>query len=78
MTPTRTCKTITHTGETTGIVSPVCLDDDTGWLCTQQTYDWKGRPLITTNTDGTQSSAAYDGCGCAGGEVVTLTDEVER
>src|SRR5207245_6213440 len=23
-----------------------------GWLYTQQTYDWKGRPLVTTNTDG--------------------------
>ena len=53
-------------------------DDSAGWLYTQQTYDWKGRPLVTTNTDGTQSSAAYDGCGCAGGEIVTLTDEVGR
>ena len=46
-----------------------------GWYVTTQTYDWKGRPLITTNTDLTTKSASYSGCGCAGGEVVTLTDE---
>jgi YD repeat-containing protein len=50
-------------------------DDASGWLYSQQTYDWKGRPLITTNTDGTTKEASYAGCGCAGGEVVTLTDE---
>jgi hypothetical protein len=32
-------------------------------------------PLVTTNTDGTTKEASYAGCGCAGGEVVTLTDE---
>src|SRR5205823_13039660 len=46
---------------------------------TQQTYDWKGRPKVTTHPgDGAQRSASYDGCGCAGGEVVTLTDEAGR
>lgn len=50
----------------------------TGWIYTQQTYDWKGRPLVTTNPDNTTKSASYAGCGCAGGEVVTLTDEVNR
>ena len=49
-----------------------------GWRYTQQTYDWKGRPLITTNTDGTQKEASYSACGCAGSEVVTLEDEVGR
>jgi YD repeat-containing protein len=59
-------------------------DDSAGWLYTRQTYDWKGRPLVTTypaDTPGgssTQRSASYDGCGCAGGEVVTLTDEMGR
>src|SRR5437762_2521206 len=54
-------------------------DDATdGWLYFQQTYDWKGRPLVTTNTDNTFKSASYGGCGCAGGQVVTLTDEVNR
>ncbi|MFN2491621.1 MAG: hypothetical protein ABR501_01895, partial [Pyrinomonadaceae bacterium] len=46
------------------------------WVYTQQTYDWKGRPRIRTNTDTTTKEASYSGCGCAGGEVVTLTDEV--
>jgi YD repeat-containing protein len=50
-------------------------DDAAGIYYTQQTYDWKGRPLITTNPDGTSKEAGYAGCGCAGGEVVTLTDE---
>src|SRR5688572_18027504 len=49
--------------------------DDAGWLYTQQTYDWQGRPLITTNPDNTTKEASYAGCGCAGGQVVTLTDE---
>jgi len=50
-------------------------DAAAGWIYTQQTFDWKGRPLVTTNQDGTTSTASYTGCGCAGGEVVTLTDE---
>jgi YD repeat-containing protein len=50
-------------------------DASAGWIYVQQTYDWKGRPLVTTNQDGTTRTAAYSGCGCAGGEVVTVTDE---
>ncbi len=50
-------------------------DDAAGWLYTEQTYDWQGRPRITTNTDLTTKEAGYSGCGCAGGAVVTLTDE---
>jgi YD repeat-containing protein len=50
-------------------------DVQAGWIYTQQTYDWKGRPLVTTNTDSTTKEASYGGCGCAGGEVVTLTAE---
>jgi YD repeat-containing protein len=50
-------------------------DDNAGWLYTQQTYDWQGRPLVTTNPDNTTKEASYGGCGCAGGQVVTLTDE---
>jgi hypothetical protein len=50
-------------------------DDAAGMYYTQQTYDWQGRPLITTNPDGTTKEASYAGCGCAGGAVVTLTDE---
>jgi YD repeat-containing protein len=51
---------------------------DGGWFYSLQAYDWKGRPTLATNADGTQKSASYGGCGCAGGEVVTVTDEVGR
>lgn len=50
-------------------------DASAGWKYTQQTYDWKGRPLVTTNADGTIMEATYGGCGCAGGEVTTLKGE---
>jgi YD repeat-containing protein len=50
-------------------------DEAGGWIYSYQTYDWKGRPLVTTNQDGTQKYASYNSCGCAGSEVVTLTDE---
>ncbi len=53
-------------------------DGGGGWYYTYQSYDWKGRPLVTTNTDGTQKSASYSACGCAGSEVTTLTDEMGR
>jgi len=59
--------------------APTGDDDPTnggyGWVYTQQTYDWKGRPRVTTNQDGTYKEASYRGCGCAGGEVVTVQDE---
>src|SRR5437868_949831 len=44
-------------------------------VCSSDLYDWKGRPLVTTNQDATTKTLSYAGCGCAGGEVVTLTDE---
>jgi YD repeat-containing protein len=53
-------------------------DDAAGIYYTQQTYDWKGRPLVTTNPDSTTREASYAGCGCAGGEVVISQDEVGR
>jgi YD repeat-containing protein len=55
-------------------------DDSAGWVVPPYptVYDWKGRPTRTYNTDGTHKDASYDGCGCAGGQVVTLTDEVGR
>jgi len=52
--------------------------EDTAWVYTLQTYDWKGRPLKTTNTDLSTSEYDYGGCGCAGGEVVSTRDEVGR
>jgi YD repeat-containing protein len=53
-------------------------DDAAGRVWTYQQYDWKGRPTLTTNPDGTTTEATYGGCGCAGGEVVTVRDEVGR
>ena len=53
-------------------------DDATGWIYSQQTYDWKGRPKVTTNQDGTTKSYDYGGCGCTGEATVTVTDEVGR
>jgi len=75
--PTET--NISITGSPINAAQFVPLGDDAlpngGWNYVQQTYDWKGRPLVTTNQDGTTKTAEYTGCGCAGGEVVTLTDE---
>jgi YD repeat-containing protein len=53
-------------------------DDAAGWVWTLQQYDWKGRPTLTINPDGTTKLVEYGGCGCAGGEVVTVRDEVGR
>ncbi len=50
-------------------------DDAAGWLYTTQTYDWNSRPLRATHPDLTYKEASYGGCGCAGGAVMTLTDE---
>jgi RHS repeat-associated protein len=49
-----------------------------GWIYTLQAYDWKGRPTVTTNSDNTQRTMTYGGCGCAGGQVVTSRDEAGR
>lgn len=53
-------------------------DASSGWLYTTSVFDWKGRILKAINTDGTLKTAAYDGCGCAGGMIVTNTDEIGR
>jgi RHS repeat-associated protein len=52
--------------------------DDSTWYDTLQTYDWKGRPLVTTLPDGSTRENTYGGCGCAGGEVTTIRDERGR
>ncbi|HKG48728.1 MAG TPA: S8 family serine peptidase [Pyrinomonadaceae bacterium] len=53
-------------------------DDASGWLWTNQLYDWKGRPTQTTNPDSTTRGNTYVGCGCAGGEQTTKRDEQGR
>jgi YD repeat-containing protein len=53
-------------------------DDNAGWLYTQQSYDWQGRPRITTNTDTSTNEISYEGCGCAGSDIITTIDAVGR
>lgn len=53
-------------------------DDAAGWLYSTETFDWKGRTLVLTNTDGTTKETLYQGCGCAGGQTVVTRDEVGR
>jgi YD repeat-containing protein len=53
-------------------------DDADGVHYSLLTFDWKGRTRRTIHTDGTYTEASYSGCGCAGSEVATLTDEMNR
>ena len=53
-------------------------DDAAGWAWSVQSYDWKGRPRVSTNQDGTTKETTYGGCGCAGGEIITVRDEMGR
>ena len=53
-------------------------DAASGWVWTNQSYDWNGRPRVTTNPDGTTRENTYGGCGCAGGETTTMRDERGR
>ncbi len=57
---------------------PAGDDAVSGFAYTIQTYDWKGRPRVLTNTDQTTTEITYGGCSCAGGEVVTTKDEMNR
>jgi len=57
----------------TGDDSPA--NGGSGWIYTNQSYDWNSRPLTLTNPDGTTKAASYEGCGCAGGDTVTFTNE---
>ncbi len=53
-------------------------DDVAGYIWSQQTYDYKGRPLVTTHQDNSTMTYEYGGCGCTGEATVTITDEVGR
>ena len=52
--------------------------DDTTWVYTVQAYDSLNRPTVTTNSDGSTRETSYSGCGCAGGDVMTVRDEAGR
>ena len=62
----------------TGSWVPADEDATAGWVYSAQVYDWKGRPTLTVNADGTTKEAQYGGCGCAGGAVVLTRDEIGR
>jgi RHS repeat-associated protein len=64
--------------EINGAWTPAGDDATVGWKWTQQSYDWKGRPLVTTKQDGWTTENCYGGCGCAGGAVITSRDEAGR
>lgn len=59
-------------------------EDDRGdniWLWSTNEYDWKGRvtriiPFDSNGNDGKDQLFSYDGCGCAGGEEVTIESEL--
>lgn len=53
-------------------------DDAGGFVWTTQAYDWNSRPTVTTNPDGSTKENTYGGCGCAGGEQITMRDENGR
>ena len=48
---------------------------DTVWRATSQTYDWKGRVTQEIGLGNANRFYSYEGCGCAGGEVVTMSGE---
>ena len=52
--------------------------DDNSWGYTSHIYDWNSRPLTITDPAGKSKTATYEGCGCAGSDVMTMTDEVGR
>lgn len=64
---------ITRTSVPTEIGNNWTFPNNTLWNA--QEYDWKGRTVKSFNTDGTFSTADYEGCGCAGGEIVTVEGE---
>lgn len=64
--------------EMTALWIPAGDDAATGFVWTNQAYDWNGRPTVTTNPDGSTKEKIYGGCGCAGGEQTTIRDENGR
>ncbi len=61
------------------------VGDDTAYVYSRQDYDWKHRPTITYNQDynastnpSSKRTISYEGCGCAGSAITTVTDEMQR
>jgi RHS repeat-associated protein len=69
---------VSNPTEITGGIVPAGDDATAGFVWTTQTYDWKGRPLVTTNPDGSTTELSYNVCGCAGSDTTTARDERGR
>lgn len=54
------------------------IGDDSQWLYYTESFDWKGRTLLFTNTDGSTRETIYNGCGCSGGQSIVTRDEAGR
>lgn len=69
----------TRPTEANGLWTPAGADA-AGWDWTTTSYDWKARPLLVTNpgSPATTKEFLYGGCGCAGGDVTVVRDEVGR
>ncbi|NOT62266.1 MAG: hypothetical protein HOP19_18825, partial [Acidobacteria bacterium] len=46
-----------------------------GFIYTEYKYDWNARTTQLKYRDGKTKDFSYEGCGCAGGETVTIKDE---
>jgi YD repeat-containing protein len=60
--------------------TPAGDDATRGWIWNEQQYDWKGRvtriiPSDSNGSDGKDQLFSYEGCGCAGGEIITIESE---
>ena len=62
--------------EVDGSWNPTGDDYTRGWLWNESEFDWKGRVTRSINSDGSDTLAEYEGCGCAGGRIVTLKGEL--
>jgi YD repeat-containing protein len=63
--------------ETNGYLTPTG-DDASAYRWTKTTYDALDRPTQILHPDNNTIEYSYVGCGCAGGETVTLRDEREK
>ena len=55
--------------------TPTGYDGGQTWKWISREYDWKDRVIREIGLDNVDRIYSYDGCGCAGGEVVTMSGE---
>lgn len=66
---------VSNTTAIDGNYNPIDDDVTLGYLYTTTTYDKLDRPTVVTRPDNNTVQISYTGCGCAGGQTVTVTDE---